>query len=168
MFIFDESGAAKQGKHSVAVARQYSGTLGNVGNCQVGVYLAYASPRGHALLDDDLYLPKEWADDPMRCAAADVPKSVQFQTKGDLALALLQRTQKAGHLQGHWVTGDSVYGSDPGLRDGLARAKFYYVLEVRQNEPVFTGDQTLPCPSGRARGANRTVSGWWLAALHLR
>src|SRR5438128_3710067 len=67
VFIFDESGAAKQGKHSVGVARQYSGTLGKVGNCQVGVYLAYASCLGHALLDGELYVPKEWIDDPKRC-----------------------------------------------------------------------------------------------------
>src|SRR5215207_2475218 len=62
VFIFDETAAAKQGTHSVGVARQYSGTLGKVGNCQVGVYLAYASSLGHALLDGDLYLPKEWTD----------------------------------------------------------------------------------------------------------
>lgn len=159
VFIFDESGAAKQGKHSVGVARQYSGTLGKVGNCQVGVYLAYASSRGHALLDGELYLPKEWIDNPERCAKAGVPESVQFQTKGDLALVLLQRTQHAGHLQGHWVTGDSVYGSDPGLRDGLEQDGFYYVLEVRQNERVFTGTShpatTVPVWSGRGRKPSR-------------
>jgi len=147
VFIFDESGAAKQGKHSVGVARQYSGTLGRVGNCQVGVYLAYASSLGHALLDGELYLPREWTDDPQRCEAGGVPKSVQtgpFQTKGDLALRLLERAQEVGHshgaLQGEWVTGDSVYGGDTGLRDSLDQGGWYYVLEVRRNERVFAGD----------------------------
>jgi SRSO17 transposase len=173
VFIFDESGAVKQGKHSVGVARQYSGTLGKVGNCQVGVYLAYASSLGHALLDGDLYLPKEWADDTKRCARAGVPKSVRFQTKGELALALLRRAKLGGHLQGQWVTGDSVYGSDRGLRDDLEQEGVYYVLEVRQNERVFTGTSrpgtAVPAWSGRGRkphrerrvsgsGASQTVS----------
>lgn len=162
VFIVDESGAAKQGKHSVGVARQYSGTLGKVGNCQVGVYLAYASSLGHALLDGELYLPREWTDDPKRCEAAGVPRSVrsgQFQTKGDLALTLLQRAREAGHLHGHWVTADSVYGADPGLRDGLDGAKFYYVLEVRKTERVFTGarrpNSAVPLWSGQGRKPHR-------------
>lgn len=153
VFIFDESGAAKQGKHSVGVARQYSGTLGRIGNCQVGVYLAYASAHGHALIDGELYLPKEWTNDPERCAAAGVPASVELQTKGDIALTLLQRAQEAGHIQGHWVTGDCVYGADAGLRDGLEQRGFYYVLEVRTNEWVFTGGSrpqtAVPQWSGR-------------------
>jgi SRSO17 transposase len=159
VFIFDESGAAKQGKHSVGVARQYSGTLGKVGNCQVGVYLAYASCRGHALLDGELYLPKEWTDDPKRRVRAGVPGSATLQTKGDLALTLLARAAHCGHLQGQWVTGDCVYGSDPGLRDGLEQEGFYYVLEVRQNERVFTGTvrphTAVPAWSGRGRKPER-------------
>src|SRR5690242_16913711 len=87
VFIFDETAAAKQGQHSVGVARQYSGTLGKVGNCQVGVFLAYASPLGHALLDGDLYLPQQWIDDPARCQAAGVPTATIMQTKGALAWA---------------------------------------------------------------------------------
>jgi SRSO17 transposase len=159
VFIFDESGAAKQGKHSVGVARQYSGTLGKVGNCQVGVYLAYASPRGHALIDGELYLPKEWIDDPKRRARAGVPGSATLQTKGDLALTLLQRALKAGHLQAQWVTGDCVYGSDAGLRDGLTQEGVYYVLEVRQTERVFTGSvrphTAVPPWSGHGRKPER-------------
>ena len=159
VFIFDESGAAKQGKHSVGVARQYSGTLGKVGNCQVGVYLAYASSRGHALLDGELYLPREWTDDPPRRARAGVPGSVELQTKGDLALTLLVRAQHSGHLQGQWVTGDCVYGSDPGLRDSLDKGGLYYVLEVRQNEWVFAGvsrpNTAVPTWSGQGRKPHR-------------
>jgi SRSO17 transposase len=160
VFILDESGAAKQGKHSVGVARQYSGTLGKVGNCQVGVYLAYASSLGHALLDGELYLPREWTNDPKRCEAATVPEGVRtgpFQTKGDLAFVLLGRAKLWGHLRGNWVTGDCVYGSDTGLRDSLDEGGWHYVLEVRKTERVFAG--------GAAGGAgvtrpNTAVPAW--------
>jgi SRSO17 transposase len=108
------------------------------------------------LLDGELYLPKEWTDDPKRCAAAGVPKSIKLQTKGDLALTLLVRAQEAGHLQGQWVTGDCVYGSDSGLRDGLSQGDWHYVLEVRQNERVFTG---TPGPTGPSR-PNTAVPPW--------
>ncbi len=152
VFIFDETAAAKQGKHSVGVARQYSGTLGKVGNCQVGVFLAYASPLGHALLDGDLYLPKEWVEDPHRRTQAGVPATANLQTKGDLAWALLDRARQTGHWEGQWVTGDSVYGSDPALRDELDRAQLSYVLEVRGNERVFTSRPATAVPAWRGRG----------------
>lgn len=156
VFIFDETGALKQGKHSVGVARQYSGTLGKVGNCQVAVFLAYASARGHALLDGDLYLPKEWTADAKRCEAAGVPKNVSLQTKGQLALSLLQRVRKAHQLRGQWVAGDAVYGSDPTLRDGLEQAGFNYVLDVRRNERVFTRQPATAVPPWRGRGRKPT------------
>lgn len=157
IFIFDETAAAKQGMHSVGVARQYSGTLGKVGNCQVGVFLAYASPLGHALLDGDLYLPQQWIDDPDRRKAAAVPVATKMQTKGDLAWALLERARQTGQWQGCWVTGDAVYGSDPALRDELDHATLYYVLEVRNHERVFTSrpDTTVPAWSGRGRKPTR-------------
>src|SRR5260370_4365273 len=147
VWVIDDTGFAKQGKHSVGVARQYSGTLGKVGNCQIAVYLAYASSLGHALLDGELYLPKEWTNDPKRCAEATVPKGVEFQTKGDLAFVLLQRAKLWGHLQGQWVTGDCVYGSDLGLRDSLDQGGWYYVLEVPKTERVFAGGIGVTRPS---------------------
>lgn len=157
VFIFDETAAAKQGKLSVGVARQYSGTLGKVGNCQVGVFLAYAAPAGHALLDGELYLPQQWIDDADRRRVAGVPTQTTLQTKGDLALTILQRTLKAGHLRGRWVTGDAVYGSDPALRDGVEQAGLYYVFEVRNNEWLFTIKPATAVPqwSGRGRKPQR-------------
>ena len=152
VFIFDETAAAKQGTHSVGVARQYSGTLGKVGNCQVGVYLAYASEFGHALLDGDLYLPQEWTANPERCEAAGVPTDVLFQTKGDLALTLLRRARQEGFLEGQWVTGDAVYGSDPDVRDGVDAAGCYYVLEVRCTERVFLARPATAVPAWSGRG----------------
>src|SRR5690348_6591490 len=156
VFIFDETAAAKQGKHSVGVARQYSGTLGKVGNCQVGVFLAYASPLGHALLDGDLYLPQQWLDDPERRKAAAVPAATLMQTKGDLAWALLERARQTGQWAGRWVTGDAVYGSDPALRDAVDHAQLYYVFEVRSNERVFTSRPATAVPAWRGRGRKPT------------
>jgi SRSO17 transposase len=152
VFIFDETAAAKQGPHSVGVARQYSGTLGKVGNCQVAVFLAYASALGHALLDGDLYLPQQWLADPQRCARAGVPADTPMQTKGALAWALLERARRTGQWPGRWVTGDAVYGSDPALRDAVDRAKLYYVFEVRGNERVFTSRPAVAVPDYKGRG----------------
>jgi SRSO17 transposase len=152
VFIFDETAAAKQGKHSVGVARQYSGTLGKVGNCQVGVFLAYAAPLGHALLDGDLYLPQQWIDAPQRRQAAGVPADTEMATKGELAWALLRRARQTGQWAGQWVTADAVYGSDPALRDEVDRAQLYYVFEVRSNERVFVSRPAPAVPAWKGRG----------------
>jgi SRSO17 transposase len=119
IFVLDESGFPKQGRKSVGVARQYCGTLGKVGNCQLGVFLSYVSARGHALVDKRLYLPPAWSDDPVRCRAAGVPEEIRYQSKAELGLAMLRQAQAAGHLHGCWVTGDDAYGMVPTLRDAL-------------------------------------------------
>src|SRR5450759_1566653 len=95
VFVLDDTGFGKQGKKSVGVARQYSGTLGN---CQVGVFLAYVTAQGHALVDKALYLPREWTDDRQRCRAAGVPEDIGYQSKAELGLGLLRRARQAGHL----------------------------------------------------------------------
>jgi SRSO17 transposase len=138
VFVVDETGFAKQGTKSVGVQRQYSGTLGKVANCQVGVFLGYASERGQALVDARLYLPEGWTDEPARCAAAGVPAAVGFRTKPELALALLRAARERGHLQARWVTGDAVYGGNPTFRDALDADGWWYVLEVPS--------PTLVCP----------------------
>lgn len=130
VFIVDETGFAKQGTHSVGVARQYSGTLGKVGNCQVGVFLGYASRHGQALVDGRLYLPDAWTGDRPRCAAARVPAAVGFRTKPELALDLLRAARARGHLGARWVAGDAVYGGNPAFRDEVAADGFWSVLEV--------------------------------------
>src|SRR5437899_4542781 len=85
IFVLDESGFPKQGRQSVGVARQYCGALGKVGNCQLGVFLADVSARGHALVDKRLYLPPVWTEDPARCRAAGVPEETEHQSKAELA-----------------------------------------------------------------------------------
>jgi SRSO17 transposase len=107
VLVIDETGFLKKGRHSAGVARQYSGTAGRIENCQIGVFVGYASRLGHALLGRELYLPKEWGDDPARCRRAGIPADRRFATKPQLAQQMLQRTLAAG-VPARWVTGDSV------------------------------------------------------------
>jgi len=153
VFVLDDTGFAKQGKKSVGVARQYSGTLGKVGNCQVGVFLAYVTAQGHALVDKALYLPREWTADRQRCREAGVPEEIGYQTKAQLGLVLLRRARQAGHLTTEWVTADSGYGEVPSLRDTLDTEGWRYVLEVPSNTHVFSqaAQVAVPVWSGRGR-----------------
>jgi SRSO17 transposase len=96
VLVVDETGFLKKGNKSAGVQRQYSGTAGRIENCQVGVFLAYASPKGRALVDRELYLPKEWAADHARRAEAHVPAGVGFHTKPMLAQHMLERAVDAG------------------------------------------------------------------------
>jgi SRSO17 transposase len=138
--VIDETGFLKKGHHSAGVARQYSGTAGRIENCQIGVFLAYASAQGHTLLDRELYLPKEWSDDRERCRAAGIPDERAFATKPVLARQMLERTFQAG-VPLAWVTGDSVYGDDRALRGWLEQRKQAYVLAVSGKESVWFGEE---------------------------
>jgi len=136
VLIVDETGFLKKGDQSAGVARQYSGTAGRIDNCQVGVFLAYASPRGHAFLDRELYLPKDWCDDRPRCRAAGIPDTAPFRTKPVLAQEMLERALDAG-VPAAWVTGDEVYGSNRRLRMALEQRGQPFVLAVRSTEALF-------------------------------
>jgi SRSO17 transposase len=138
VLILDETGFLKKGTHSAGVARQYTGTAGRIENAQVGVFLAYASRHGTAFLDRALYLPKEWTDDPDRCAKAGVPEETAFATKPQLAMQMLERAFEAG-VPVAWVTGDEVYGGDGNLRRWLEQEGRPYVLAVRSNQSVWVG-----------------------------
>jgi SRSO17 transposase len=157
VFVLDDTGFPKQGSKSVGVARQYSGTLGKVGNCQVGVFLAYVSSRGHALVDGCLYLPRHWTEDRQRCRQAGVPDAVDYQSKAELGLALLAQAKAAGHLSGSWLTADEGYGEVPSFRDALNEAGWSYVLEVPSTTPVFSEPvrAEVPAWSGRGRRPRR-------------
>jgi len=138
--VIDETGFLKKGRHSAGVARQYSGTAGKIENCQIGVFLAYASLHGHTLIDRELYLPKEWTDDRNRCQMAGVPDDRAFATKPALARQMLQRAFDAG-VSLAYVTGDSVYGDDHELRIWLEERKQAYVLARSCDAYVWTGVQ---------------------------
>src|SRR3712207_3268883 len=137
VLVVDETGFLKQGRQSVGVKRQYSGTAGRIENCQIGVFLAYASGKGRAAIDRSLYLPQEWADDPERRAKADVPASIAFRTKPQLALAMLERTLDAG-VPAAWVTADEVYGNDFAFRRTLEARGQAYVVAVKRTHTVST------------------------------
>ena len=138
--VIDETGFLKKGRQSAGVARQYSGTAGRIENCQIGVFLGYASARGHALLDRELYLPKEWTTDRARCLQAGIPQDRAFATKPELARCMLERAFRAG-VPVMWVTGDSVYGDDRRLRLWLEAQERAYVLAVSGKEYVWRGWQ---------------------------
>jgi SRSO17 transposase len=136
VLVVDETGFLKKGRKSVGVQRQYSGTAGRIENCQIGVFLAYASPQGRTFLDRALYLPKEWAADDARRAEAAVPTEVEFQTKPQLARAMLERALAAG-VPAAWVTGDEVYGGDRRLRVWLEERHLAHVLAIKRTEPLW-------------------------------
>jgi SRSO17 transposase len=136
--VIDESGFVKKGACSAGVKRQYCGRVGKIEKCQVGVYLGYIAPQGHALIDRDLYLPQDWCDDPVRRAKAKIPETVQFATKPQLAQRMLERAWAEG-LPMHWVVGDSTYGNAPTLREAIATTGRYYVLEIPKSAHVQTG-----------------------------
>jgi SRSO17 transposase len=135
VLVVDETGFLKKGTTSVGVQRQYSGTAGKVDNCQLGVFLAYASPKGRAMIDRELYLPERWTDDPPRCRAARVPEQVGFRTKPQLAQLMLERALDAG-VPATWVTADEVYGGSPALRGWLEGRGVWHVLAVKCTEPL--------------------------------
>jgi SRSO17 transposase len=139
VLVADETGFLKKGTTSVGVQRQYSGTVGKVDNCQLGVFLAYASGKGRAFIDRELYLPKAWTEDPARCRAARVPEEVGFRTKPQLAWVMLERALDAG-VPASWVTADEAYGGDPALRRFLEDRGLSYVLAVKCTEWLGPAD----------------------------
>ena len=132
VLVVDETGFLKKGTHSVGVARQYSGTAGRIENCQVGVFLAYASRLGQALIDRRLYLPEAWAGDDVRRRQAHVPENVTFATKLKIAGELIGTALDAG-APCAWVLADALYGSDSKSRRLLEDRRQPYVLAVRSN-----------------------------------
>ena len=147
VLVIDETGFLKQGKASCGVARQYTGSAGKITNCQIGVFMAYVSGKGHAFVDRALYLPRAWTDDPARAAAAHVPPGTPFATKPRLARAMVERAIAAG-VPFAWVAGDSIYGVGE-IETGLRRAGKGYVLGVNATHP-FTSWIGKPEVAGTA------------------
>ena len=141
ILIVDETGFLKKGRHSAGVKRQYSGTAGRIENCQIGVFLCYASEKGSAFIDRELYLPKEWAEDGTRRREAAIPEEVDFETKPQLARDMLERACEAD-VPRAWVVGDTIYGGDRRLRRFLEEEEQPFVLAVPSNEPLWYGGPT--------------------------
>jgi SRSO17 transposase len=139
VLIVDETGFLKKGKKSCGVARQYTGTVGATTNCQVGVFLAYASAAGTAFIDRALYLPQEWADDRARRIEADVPEDTRFATKIELAQRMLARAFDA-NVPARWVIADAFYGRSHALRRWLeARERPYALMIPKTNAVQYQG-----------------------------
>lgn len=132
VLVVDETGFVKKGKESVGVARQYSGTAGRIENCQIGVFLAYASRWGQALIDRRLYLPKDWAENVARRHKTQVPDEIAFATKPEIARTMIATALDA-RVPCAWVLADALYGSDSKLRRMLEERGQPYVLAVRSN-----------------------------------
>jgi SRSO17 transposase len=138
VLVVDETGFLKKGDRSAGVQRQHSGTAGRVENCQLGVFMAYSSSRGRALIDRELYLPKSWTGDVDRCARAGIPVPVEFATKPALARAMLARAFAAG-VPARWVTADEAYGQDAKFRRMVEQHGRGYVVAVPRNQSVGLG-----------------------------
>jgi SRSO17 transposase len=155
--IVDGSGFPKQGKHSIGVAYQYCGHLGKIANCQEGVFLAYASRRGHSFLDERLYIPQEWfaADHNKLRKACRLPESIQFQTEGQLGLDMLQKLTERAVVPFAWVAYDESYGKNPGFSDAVAALGKWYMAEVPKDTRVWLRTPLVEEPGPSRRGPDR-------------
>ena len=160
VLVVDETGFLKKGTKSVGVQRQYSGTAGRIENCQIGVFLTYATRDGRVLLDRELYLPQVWAEDGERRGEAGVPEGVAFRTKPQLARGMVERAVEGGVPFG-WVAGDTVYGSDRKLRRWLEQREIPHVLAIKSNEKLWAWTEEGPRQVRADRLASQVdESGW--------
>ena len=159
--VVDETGFLKKGDKSVGVQRQYSGTAGRTENCQVGVFLAYASAKGRTLLDREVYLPQVWSDDWERRREAGVPEDVCFRTKPQLAQLMLRRALESG-VPFAWFTGDEVYGSDRKLRLWLEREEIPHVMAIKSNEKLWAWTDKGPLQERADRMASGVEESAWV------
>lgn len=159
VLVIDDTGFAKKGKHSVGVARQYSGTLGRTDNCQVMTSVHLAGDLGSVMTGARLYLPKEWTDDPARCRDAGVPEEVEFKTKWQIALDLIDQTLGFG-IVARPVLADAGYGETAEFRDGLTKRGLTYVVGVPNNQLIWPSG-TNPKPPKRSPGTKGRPRTHW-------
>ena len=162
VLIFDDTGFPKKGDKSAGVGRQYSGTMGKTDNCQVGVFMSYASGHGHTLVDRRLYILSSWFEDHAeeRRKRAGIPSDVRFKTKIELALEMLERAHERGHLFFQWVSGDSAYGDAHEFRRRVAALDKWYCFEIHSDTHVWTEDPKWEVPpvTKRKRGRQPKLS----------
>lgn len=135
-WIIDDTGFAKQGKHSVGVARQYSGTLGKIGNCQIAVSLNMATADCCMPVDFEIYLPKTWTEDPLRMQKAGVPEGCSFKAKWQIAVDLIDRALSWKIPEGV-IVADAGYGNGNPFRQALIDRELFYLLEIEAKTIVF-------------------------------
>ena len=159
VMVVDDTGFAKKGTHSVGVARQYSGTLGRTDNCQVATSLHLAGDLGSVMVGARLYLPKVWTDDRPRCRAAGIPDEVEFKTKWQIALDLIDNAIDFG-ISRRPVLADAGYGEVPEFRDGLALRGLTYVVGVPNNHLIWRPGVNPRPPKPRRKERGRPRSRW--------
>jgi SRSO17 transposase len=151
IFVIDDTGFPKQGRHSVGVQRQYCGQLGKKANCQVAVTVHYVSPKGHFPAALRLYVPKSWTSSPQRLDEVGVPAPYrQERTKGQIALDLLDQVRNEKLLPGDLVITDSGYGVSQPFREGLEQRQLFYIVGVTPEMVVFTAEPRWDWPEGRS------------------
>ena len=156
VWVLDGSDFPKQGVKSVGVARQYCGRLGKVANCQAGMFLAYVSPLGRALVGKRLYLPVGWTSDDERYQAAGVPEEKRsYRSKTELALEMVEQALARGHLRAGWVAGDDAFGMSPSFREGLLALGMGYVLGIPANFTVWLEEPEWTSPAYQGKGRPR-------------
>jgi SRSO17 transposase len=156
--LVDESGMLKQVQHSVGVGWQWCGSVGKVANSQVGVYLGYASRKGHSFLDARLFLPEQWfaethTEKRQECG---VPEETRYQTKPEIALDMLQAALERGELPCKWVAADELYGDSAAFRDGIADLGQWYFVEVSCSSPIWIERPEVHLPAWKGRGRKPT------------
>jgi SRSO17 transposase len=156
VLVLDPSGFPKKGAASCGVQRQWCGRLGKVENCQVGVFLAYVTPRGATLVDRQLYLPRQWARSRKRREQTHVPEDVRFRESWRIGLDLIERAQ--ADLPFGWVSGDDEFGRVIALRAELRRRQLRYVLDVPCDTLVRDINEAVP--PGKRRPPWRRVDDW--------
>jgi len=156
--ILDGTGFPKKGIWSAGVARQYSGTLGRVDNCQIGVFLSYATMHGHTLVDRRLYVPEGWfgAEWQARRKRASLPEELSFGTKIELGAEMLESARSRAHLRYQWVTGDAEYGDSHDLRQAVEEQGKWYCFEVSRDAMVWSSEPNWQVPEGGKLGRPRT------------
>ena len=158
VILVDESGLPKQGQHSAAVAPQYCGALGKVANCQVGVFLGYASRIGYTLLDGQLFVPEGWFADDQAALRAEVgmPADLTFKTKPELAVELVQAMLKRKGVRARWLAADALYGDSPAFRDAIAALGLWYFTAVACSTLIWRRHPALIVPAWSGRGRKPT------------
>jgi SRSO17 transposase len=158
VMLVDESGMVKQGQHSAGVGWQWCGSVGKVANSQVGVYLGYASRKGHSFLDARLFLPEQWfaKTQQEKRQACGVPEELSYQTKPEIALELLQAALERGELPCQWVAADELYGDSPAFRDGVADLEKWYFVEVSCSSHIWLEKPEVHIPAWKGHGRKPT------------
>jgi SRSO17 transposase len=153
-FLIDESGVVKQGHDSVGVAPQYCGSVGKVANAQLGVYLGYASRKGYTLLDGQLFVPELWFGEAHadKREATEMPTTLSFQTKPEIALELLRQAVARGSVSARWLAADALYGNSPAFRDGVAALSLYYFTAISCDRLIWRRQVALIIPPYRGKG----------------